>query len=67
MNFFVDREPTRPLERIRMGARQDAAVVGNERMTALAGTVLLVLIVAEIVIAAKLHALMPIHMYVGCC
>ncbi len=65
MNFFVDQEPTRPLEQIRMDAKQDAAVVGNERMIALVGTVLLVLIVAEIIIAAKMHALMPIHIFVG--
>jgi len=78
MNFFVDQEPTRPLKQIRvdqeptrplkqisMDAKQDAAVVGNERMIALVGTVLLVLIVAEIMIAAKMHALMPIHIFVG--
>jgi hypothetical protein len=91
MNFFVDQEPTRPLERIsvdqqptrplarisvdqertrplaqiRIDAKQDAAVVGNERMIALAGTVLLVLVAAEIIIAAKMHALMPIHIFVG--
>ena len=78
MNFFVDQEPTRPLKQIRvdkgptrplkqisMDAKQDAAVLGNERMIALVGTVLLVLIVAEIIIAAKMHALMPIHIFVG--
>lgn len=78
MNFFVDQEPTRPLERIRidqeptrplarvrMDAKQDAAVVGNERIIALVGTVLLVLVAAEIIIAAKMHALIPIHIFVG--
>ncbi|HXX77238.1 MAG TPA: hypothetical protein VEI53_02005, partial [Ktedonobacteraceae bacterium] len=78
MNFFVDQEPTRPLKQIRvdqeptrplkkisMDVKQDAAVVGNERMTALVGTVLLVLIVAEIMIAAKMHVLLPIHIFVG--
>jgi hypothetical protein len=34
-------------------------------MTALAGVVLLVLIIAEIVIAANMHALMPVHIFVG--
>lgn len=34
-------------------------------MIALVGTVLLVLIAAEIIIAAKMHALMPIHIFVG--
>jgi hypothetical protein len=40
-------------------------VIGNERLIALTGTVLLVLIIAEIVIAAKMHALMPVHIFVG--
>ena len=41
------------------------AVVGNERMTALAGAVLLVLILVELVSAAILHTLMSIHVFVG--
>ncbi len=61
----VDQEPTRPLQQIRVDTKQDAAVVGNERMIALVGTVLLVLIVAEIAITARLHELMPIHIFVG--
>jgi hypothetical protein len=40
-------------------------VVGNERLTALAGAVLLVLILVEIVSSASLHALLPIHIFVG--
>ncbi|HET9919914.1 MAG TPA: hypothetical protein VFQ30_08745 [Ktedonobacteraceae bacterium] len=65
MNFFVDQEPTRPLEQVRRDAKQQAAVVGNERMIALLGSVSLVLVGAEIIIAAKMHALMPIHIFVG--
>jgi hypothetical protein len=42
-----------------------SGVVGNERLTALAGAVLLVLILVEIVSAAYLHALLPIHVFVG--
>ena len=61
----IDQEPTRPLARVRRDAKQQAAVVGNERLIALMGTVLLVLIGAEILIAAKMHALMPIHIVVG--
>ncbi|BCL78820.1 hypothetical protein ccbrp13_12850 [Ktedonobacteria bacterium brp13] len=44
---------------------EQSAVVGNERLTALAGAVLLVLIVVEIVSSASLHALLPIHIFVG--
>lgn len=71
VNFLVDRdmtidqEPTRPLEQVRRAVKQQAAVAGNERLIALVGTVLLVLIGAEIIIAAKLHALMPVHIFVG--
>lgn len=42
-----------------------SGVVGNERLTALAGAVLLVLILVELVSSANLHALMPIHIFVG--
>src|SRR5947209_14031579 len=42
-----------------------SGVVGNERLTALAGAVLLVLILVELVSTANLHALLPIHIFVG--
>ena len=42
-----------------------SAVVGNERLTALAGAVLLVLIVVELVSSASLHAGIAIHIFVG--
>src|SRR5579872_4100933 len=44
---------------------EQSAVVGNERLTALAGAVLLVLLLVEIVSAAILHTLMSIHVFVG--
>jgi len=44
---------------------KQSAVVGNERMTALAGVVLLVLILVELVSAAILHTLLSIHVFVG--
>jgi hypothetical protein len=43
----------------------DRSVVGNERMTALAGAVLLVLILVELVAAANLRALLSVHLFVG--
>ena len=52
----------------RMDARNSddwSAAVGNERMTALAGAVLLVLIVVELVTAAKLRALLSAHVFAG--
>ncbi len=42
-----------------------SGVVGNERLTALAGAVLLVLILVELVSSANLHALLSIHIFVG--
>lgn len=65
MNYLIDQEPTRPLAQVRRDAKQQEAVAGNERLIALVGTVLLVLIGAEIIIAAKMHALMPVHIFVG--
>lgn len=41
------------------------AVIGNERLTTLAGAVLLVLIVVELVTAALLRALLSVHVFVG--
>jgi hypothetical protein len=40
-------------------------VMGNERLTALAGALLLVLIVAELVTTPNLHALLSAHIFVG--
>lgn len=44
---------------------EQSAVVGNERMTALAGVVLLVLILVELASAAILHVGLSIHVFVG--
>lgn len=41
------------------------AVVRNERMTSMAGIVLFVLIVIELVITANLHELITVHIFVG--
>lgn len=65
MNYLIDQEPTRPLAQVRRDAKQQEAVAGNERLIALVGTVLLVLIGAEIIIAAKMRVLMPVHIFVG--
>ena len=42
-----------------------SGAIGNERLTALAGAVLLVLILLELVSSANLHALLPLHIFVG--
>ena len=62
----LSEQETMPLPaQISANVEQHPVVVGNERMVALTGIVLLVLIIAEIVIAAKMQALMPIHIFVG--
>ncbi|WAH41324.1 hypothetical protein NZD89_24225 [Alicyclobacillus fastidiosus] len=45
--------------------KRSTRVVRNERMTALAGAVLFVLIVIELVITANLHELISVHIFVG--
>ncbi len=65
MSVLADREPMRPPERPRTKRKPHPGVVGNERLSALAGSVLLGLIIAEIVIAAQLHTLLPVHIFVG--
>ena len=49
----------------RRNGDERSAVVGNERLTALAGAVLLVLIVVELVTSASLHTLLAAHVFVG--
>lgn len=46
-------------------SKKHAAVVRNERLTALAGAVLFALIVTELVVTANLHALISVHIFVG--
>lgn len=41
------------------------SVLRNERLTATAGAILLVLIIAELIITANLHALITVHIFVG--
>jgi hypothetical protein len=43
----------------------DPGVAGNERLTALAGAVLLALMVAEVVTVPAVRTLMPVHVFVG--
>jgi hypothetical protein len=43
----------------------DPGVAGNERLTALAGAVLLALIVAELVTIPTIRALLSVHIFVG--
>lgn len=45
--------------------RGGVGVVGNERLTALSGAVLLVLIVVELVTTASLRTLLSVHVFVG--
>ena len=68
MKSLGDDGPVRPSGQTQTsGGNADDrfAVVGNERLTALAGAVLLVLILVELVSSASLRALLPIHIFVG--
>src|SRR5438128_4039668 len=63
-----DKGSVRPAGQTRTdGQNSDdqSAVVGNERLTALAGAVLLVLILVELVSAAYLRTLLSVHVLVG--
>ena len=63
-----DKSIVRPAGQVHTSERKDdeqSAVVGNERMTALAGAVLLVLILVELASAVILHTLLSIHVFVG--
>ncbi len=57
--------PAGPTQTFGRSSDDRSAVVGNERMTALAGAVLLVLILVELVSAAILRTLLSIHVFVG--
>ncbi len=68
MKSLNDKKSVRPSEPIGMDGENNedrSGVVGNERLTALAGAVLLVLILVELVSSASLHALLPIHIFTG--
>src|SRR5947209_10894580 len=63
-----DESPVRPSGQAHTSEHNGdkrSAVVGNERMTALAGAVLLVLILVELVSAAILRTLLSAHVFVG--
>ena len=63
-----DESRLRPLGQVatsESNGDKQSSVVGNERITALAGALLLVLIVVELVSAAVLHTLMSIHVFAG--
>lgn len=68
MNDLSSNKSVHPSEPARMNGENDAGqvgVVGNERLTALAGAMLLVLLLIELVNAVSLHAGMTIHIVVG--
>ena len=68
MKSLGDHGPMRPSGQTQTsGGNGDdqSAVVGNERMTALAGAVLLVLILVELVSAVLLRTLLSVHVFVG--
>src|SRR5438270_13586605 len=68
MKSLDDNESVRPSGLTGTDGENDkdrSGVIGNERLTALAGAVLLVLILVELVSSANLHALLPIHTFVG--
>src|SRR6266852_722070 len=68
MKSLGDHGPVCPAGQTQTDSRDgddQSAVVGNERLTALAGAVLLVLIVVELVSSASLHAGLAIHIFVG--
>src|SRR5258708_7637045 len=57
--------PSGPTDMDGQNSEDRSGVVGNERLTALAGAVLLVLILVELVSSAYLHAGITIHIFVG--
>ena len=68
MKSLSDHESVRPSESAGIDGEQregESGVVGNERLTALAGAMLLVLLAGELISSASLHTLMPIHVFVG--
>src|SRR5205823_14928554 len=68
MKSLGDHGPVRPSGQTQTsGGNGDDrfAVVGNERLTTLAGAVLLVLIVVELVTVPTLRALLSVHVLAG--
>src|SRR5260221_12965142 len=68
MKSLRDHESVRPSGSIGMDGENGegrSGVIGNERLTALAGAVLLVLIVVELVTVANLRAGLAVHFLIG--
>src|SRR5437763_12763542 len=68
MKSLDDNESVRPWGPIGMDGENGegrSGVVGNERLTALVGAVLLVLIVVEIISSVSLRTGIAIHIFVG--
>ncbi len=68
MKSLRDNESVHPLGSTGMDGENGegrSGVIGNERLTALAGAVLLVLIVVELVTVPNLRALLSVHVLVG--
>jgi len=68
MKSLRDHESVRPAESNRMERENGegrSGVIGNERLTALAGAVLFVLMVVELVTVANLRAGLPLHVLIG--
>jgi hypothetical protein len=68
MKSLSDNESARLSEPTGMDGENgegQSGVIGNERLTALAGAVLLVLIVVEIVSSVSLHVGIAVHIFVG--
>ncbi len=68
MKLLGNHGPGRPSEQTTTDNRNGddrSSVVGNERLTALAGAVLLVLFVVELVTVPNLRALLSVHILVG--
>jgi hypothetical protein len=67
MTLPESTRPAPPPERRGTPPEHDSGrgVVGNERLTALAGAILLILIVVELVTTASLRSLLSVHVFVG--
>src|SRR5258708_35556449 len=68
MKSLRDNESVRPSGSTGMDGENGegrSGVIGNERLTALAGAVLLALIVVELVTVANLSAVLAVHVLIG--
>lgn len=65
LDDYEPAHPSEPIDRDETNGKGQAGVIGNERLTALAGAVLLVLILIEMVSSVSLHVGITIHIVVG--